>query len=95
MFSIKTVCSVAVVVIAVILVGFAGTGSPPPSVRSSDVPDSVEFKRAWLLLDEAITATMAVACALIFIGVAMSQQRAEARAASAAATSSTDQRTGQ
>ncbi|MFO7326447.1 MAG: DMT family transporter [Pseudomonadota bacterium] len=30
----------------------------------------------WLLLDEAITATMAAACALILVGVALSQQRA-------------------
>jgi drug/metabolite transporter (DMT)-like permease len=32
---------------------------------------------AWLLLDEAITATMAIACVLILAGVAMSQQKAE------------------
>jgi drug/metabolite transporter (DMT)-like permease len=31
---------------------------------------------AWLVLGEAITATMAVACALILVGVALSQQRA-------------------
>ena len=50
---------------------------------------------AWLLLDEAITATMAVACVLILVGVAMSQQRAEARAAAPTAPPSPDQRTGQ
>jgi drug/metabolite transporter (DMT)-like permease len=33
---------------------------------------------AWLLLGEAITATMAVACALILGGVALSQQQAVA-----------------
>jgi drug/metabolite transporter (DMT)-like permease len=31
---------------------------------------------AWLLLDEAITSSMAIACALILGGVALSQQRA-------------------
>jgi drug/metabolite transporter (DMT)-like permease len=34
---------------------------------------------AWLLLDEAITVTMALACALILVGVALSQQRSVAR----------------
>lgn len=34
---------------------------------------------AWLLLDEAITPTMATACALILVGVALSQQRSVAR----------------
>lgn len=45
---------------------------------------------AWWLLDEAITRTMTFACALILMGVAMSQQRAEKRVAAAV-----DQRTGQ
>lgn len=36
---------------------------------------------AWLLLDEAVTPTMAVACALILGGVALSQQQAQARKA--------------
>lgn len=34
---------------------------------------------AWLLLDEAITVTMALACVLILVGVALSQQRAEVK----------------
>jgi drug/metabolite transporter (DMT)-like permease len=34
----------------------------------------------WLVLDEAVTATMAVACVLILIGVAMNQQRVERKA---------------
>jgi hypothetical protein len=50
-FSIKIISSVAVVVSAVMLVGFADSDSPPSGVRSSNVPDSSEFKAAWLLLD--------------------------------------------
>ncbi len=34
---------------------------------------------AWLLLDEAVTQTMAIACALILGGVALSQQQAAAK----------------
>src|SRR3954470_2240685 len=34
---------------------------------------------AWLLLDESITSSMAIACALILGGVALSQQRAVAK----------------
>lgn len=34
---------------------------------------------AWLVLDEAITRTMTIACALILVGVALSQQRSAAR----------------
>ncbi len=35
---------------------------------------------AWLVLDEAITSTMAMACALILVGVALSQQRSAVNA---------------
>lgn len=37
---------------------------------------------AWLLLDEAVTSTMAIACALILVGVALSQQQSVKRAPS-------------
>lgn len=50
---------------------------------------------AWLLLDEAITATMAIACALILVGVALSQQRSVARVSSPVPTPLGDQRSGQ
>jgi len=50
---------------------------------------------AWLLRDEAITTTMAVACTLILVGVSLSQQRSVQRAAGAMGDAPVIQRTGQ